>query len=81
MLPTYVTLKLMDVSALYVKLMKEHIIILPITLRTQCVPSNITIENINTQGQTCVFSNDPHSLEVTRCSPFTANDSNQILNE
>ena len=54
---------------------------LPMTLRIQCVHSNIMIENMSIQGQTCAFSNTPHSLEAIQHSPFTANDRNQTLDE
>ena len=39
------------------------------------------IGSMNDQGQTCAFSNTPHSLEITWHSPFTMNDSNQTLHE
>ena len=39
------------------------------------------IANMNAQGQTCVFYNAPHLLEITRCSSFYTNDCYQILDE
>ena len=43
--------------------------------------ANIMIVNINAKVQTCVSCNAPHSLEITQCSPFTMNTSNQRLDE
>ena len=40
---------------------------------------NTTIANINAQGQTCVFSNTPHLLEIIWCYLLSMGDLNQML--